>query len=850
MHKGKPLFFLSFALRALLFAVLVSGVVLTACYSAFSPSSIFILITGAASACAFGYLFFVGLSRLIVALVMKYGAKRGVNYAVIDSIGRVPSIVITATQIACFVLTWVFTKEYDAGIILLGVIAPLLALTDGLLFEPTENGRLSDALFALPFPVVFSIALILSSYLQPGYFSVIFGVSVTSGTFVIAIFLHFVYQKLFQKYGQKKIEYPLLWNTMPVDISSAFGKKEVAGCHGFLKVDGEKFVFEDGTPARFWGVNFTSAANFPEYSHSEKVAVRLARAGVNMVRFHQLDAEWSAPNIFRFAKGQRLENTRSFDEDSLDRLDYLVYCLKQNGIYIYLDFLTYRRFRIGDGVRNAALLPEAAKPYCVFDRTLIELQKEYNRNLLNHVNKYTGVAYKDEPAIALSEVVNECDLLDAEYTKITVEPYRSELIERFRAYAKENGVDNPVADIDSRTDPLLRKFLLQVQIDYAREIIDDVRKTGARFPMTAMNRESDRTVILTNGVTDFSDSHAYWRGGTQSGFMNDPMSLQETNVITRQLVTNAIDGKPFFVSEWDAPWPNEYRADVTLWTAAVGALQGWSGFTLHTYRYGTAEQDHITEKLGRSIALGGSYSRGLFDCYNDPAKMGLFYHAALLFRRGDVREADETTVYSLPESSYLSCATERHLKKVYSPRFEEWKKLRFGVSDKESKLLKKVPENVTSITQELKRNVHEGIGYIDSPRTQVVYGFCRGERQTSAMRLAIKNDFCTIAVSSLNDLPIAKTDTLLMTTVGRADNTDCRYDLFHSALKGEGRAPILADVISADVDLKTPYDDLKVWAVNNEGSLIGQLKTKYENGHLHFSVGKTFPSIYYLIQRQ
>ena len=40
--------------------------------------------------------------------------------------------------------------------------------------------------------------------------------------------------------------------------------------------------------------------------------------------------------------------------------------------------------------------------------------------------------------------------------------------------------------------------------------------------------------------------------------------------------------RPFFVSEWDMPWPNSYRAESPIYYAAVGALQNWSGFTIHT----------------------------------------------------------------------------------------------------------------------------------------------------------------------------------------------------------------------------------------------------------------------------
>ena len=49
---------------------------------------------------------------------------------------------------------------------------------------------------------------------------------------------------------------------MPVDISWVFENEKPAGKHGFCKVKGDKFEFEDGTPARFWGVIFNGACCF------------------------------------------------------------------------------------------------------------------------------------------------------------------------------------------------------------------------------------------------------------------------------------------------------------------------------------------------------------------------------------------------------------------------------------------------------------------------------------------------------------------------------------------------------------------------------------------------------------
>ena len=123
------------------------------------------------------------------------------------------------------------------------------------------------------------------------------------------------------------IPQPAYPDNMPVDISFVFESEKPAGKRGFVKAVGEQLQFEDGTPVRFWGVNFNGGACFPDKTYAPKVARRLAQAGCNMVRFHQLDAEWDTPNLFSFRKGKRISDTRHLDPKSLDALDYLIHCL-------------------------------------------------------------------------------------------------------------------------------------------------------------------------------------------------------------------------------------------------------------------------------------------------------------------------------------------------------------------------------------------------------------------------------------------------------------------------------------------------------------------------------------------
>lgn len=121
------------------------------------------------------------------------------------------------------------------------------------------------------------------------------------------------------------IPYPSFATDAPVDISFIFAEEKPAGRHGFIRQQGDGFVFADGTPARFWGTNFNGGACFPEHDYAEKLARRLAKMGLNIVRFHQMDAEWNTPNIFQFTKGPVREDSQNLDFRSLDRLT--IWCI-------------------------------------------------------------------------------------------------------------------------------------------------------------------------------------------------------------------------------------------------------------------------------------------------------------------------------------------------------------------------------------------------------------------------------------------------------------------------------------------------------------------------------------------
>ncbi len=654
--------------------------------------------------------------------------------------------------------------------------------------------------------------------------------------------------------------FTLSWDDhLPIDISFVFERERPAGARGFLKTDGARFVFEDGSEARFWGTCFNSGQNFPTHDESEMVARRLAKFGVNIMRTHQMDAEWATPNLFQFNRANPKNDTRTFDPESMDRLDYLIYCLKQEGIYIYLDMLTYRQFRPGDEVDAVEALGQAAKPYTYFDPRLIELQQEFARDLWTHINPYTKLAYKDDPAIALTEIKNESDLFTH---KPVLEPYRSRLETLYRAWADEQGKTVSAEPVDfANPDTQQARFLVQVMQDFNANMITYLRSIGVKIPIAGTNWSRTLGVTASQLTTDFTDSHVYWNfprwetGETDTA----PMVAARDTALGTLSFMRLLD-RPFFVSEWDHAWPAEWRAESTLWYAAVGALQGWSGFTIHTYRY--ASWGPVYSLGGGASTINGITYRNHFDTFNDPAKFGLFYHAALLFRRGDVQTSAQPLAIEIPEddTAWPLLRTED----VPALRWVE--KQRIGmllpgqpappgdVRTIERQTLDGVQDgDLLSDTRQLWRSPSQRIGWVDTPRTKVVYGFLgqAGPIQLDGLTVDVETDFATIALSSLTDDPLDSTASILLTAVGRADNSGARYDETRRQQLDFGGPPIVIEPIEAHLSLRTSRPHLKIWVIDEKGEAVTPLERDYRDGALHFKIGAqprwNHSTIYYLL---
>lgn len=228
------------------------------------------------------------------------------------------------------------------------------------------------------------------------------------------------------------------------DVS--FLNAKPTGVNGRIIVRNGHFAeAKTGRRVRFLGVNIGDVDAFPPHDQAEKAARRMAKLGINIVRLQSLDLNWNIANGGSLWDGY--QHPQHISPSQLEKLDYFVAQLEKQGIYVDMVLKMVREYDTDPRVPEVAYKQLTTglfgKRVDEFDPTMMTLQKEYDRQILGHVNPYTHFSYAKDPAVVSVEINNENTLtgngagLDA-----LPEPYRGELTGLWNAWLlKKYGTD-------------------------------------------------------------------------------------------------------------------------------------------------------------------------------------------------------------------------------------------------------------------------------------------------------------------------------------------------------------------------------------------------------------------------
>ena len=567
------------------------------------------------------------------------------------------------------------------------------------------------------------------------------------------------------------------WKVSPVDLSFLNAPEKPAGKRGFLKTVDDKLMFGDGTEVRFWGTNISGDALFrTPRDIVVQQARRLSALGFNLVRLHHHDSPWVDPNIFGGAKAP---DTRKLDPAMLEKLDWWIKCLKDEGIYIWLDLHVGRQFKRGDAIDGFDEISNGrsyADPqgYNYVNSSIREAMKSFNEAYLEHLNKYTGSRYKDEAAIAAVLITNENDITHHFGSVLLPDgksPWHAALyMKEAESFASRHKLSKKsIWRSWEQGSPKI--FLNDLEYRFYADMMSDLRVHGLRVPIVTTSTWGSNPISSLPSLSagDLIDVHAYGGSGELD---KDPLKAAN---LAHWIAAAHIAGKPLVNTEWNVEqFPAPDRFAIPLFVGASGAMQGVRALMQYAYVQRSLDDVHRPSNWA---------------AYNDPAILATMPASALLYRRRDVRESDAVYVYApdherlfgeptSPASSVaLRTAAEKGKLLVVLPATPELPWLKAGsipanatlLTDLGRSLIDRKSMEAVSDTGELRRNWVNGTFTIDTPRTQAAAGRIGGKvLKLSDVEIALSTPGAVVAIQSLSDQPIRNARSILISMGARA----------------------------------------------------------------------------------
>jgi hypothetical protein len=631
------------------------------------------------------------------------------------------------------------------------------------------------------------------------------------------------------------------WATSPVDLSFLNAPERPAGKHGFLTAVKDRLVFDDGTSGRFWGTNVTAASLFKTPRDDVKrQARRLSELGFNLVRIHHHDSHWVRFNIF----GDRSPDTQNLNAAALENLDWWIKCLKDEGIYVWLDLHVGRRLTATDGVQDFSEMTKG-KPNADFRgfnyvNPSVQLAMErFNASYVNHQNRFTGLKYKDDPAIIAILLTNENDLTNHFAGRLLptakVPQHTALYMAQAKAFAEKNRIPSDKV-WQSWLPGVPKMFLNELEHKFNARMIEQLRKMSVKAPIATTNTWGGNPLSSLPSLTDGDviDVHSY---GAAGALETNP--VHAANWID-WIAAAQIAGRPLSVTEWNvSKFPVPDRHTAPLHVAAAASLQGWDALMQFAYS---------TQPLDRRRRAGP------WDAFNDPALVATLPAAALLFRRQDVQEARNVYVFAptseqlfgqkiTPDNSpALRTAAEKGKLMVALPEVNELPWLKKSeipanakvITDPQQTLIDPNASESVSDNGEVKRNWEEGVYSIDTPRTQAASGWIGGKKmRLKDVEFDITTRNATVAVQSLDDKPIAASSKLMI-SLGARSNPDATNTSFYSE-------PVTGQLIIHAPKGRKLYR-------RNGTNQESEIPVSYENDRYHIKLDRDLAS-YWLVLR-
>ena len=669
-----------------------------------------------------------------------------------------------------------------------------------------------------------------------------------------------------------------------------------AGKDGRIRVADGHFVNDKGR-VKLHATNLTGPANFPTHEEADRLAARLARFGINCVRLHYFDSSYGT---FMLPKEQGIidesgETRRKLDPARRDRQDYLVAQFKKRGIYVNVNLHVARYLGPADGIPHGAT--DRNKGFNQFYPPLIELQKEYAKELLSHVNPYTGMSYLKDPVVAVVELNNEealwrlykkggLDSRDDVYGKCFKKLWSDWLVKKYGTTAKartawklaekplpyrdkfriENGDYPLVHSKRSRAPEAMKRDFYQFVTDVEHDYWTGMRAylkndLGLEAPVAAT--QLGYSTPFLQAEMDYVDNHAYWCHPSVKAewrICNKAM-VNNTASCIRNLAAQRVHGKPYTISEYNHPYPNFYGAEGQPMLRAYGALQGWDGVFEYSYNNRqNAEPDR---------------NEYFFSMAARTDVLAHFPACAAMYLRGDVKESVAPYIANLPYNEFFDRLVKKGSvaqgivsatdQKVPNELALE-RRVAVDLTAKSKPLDCHIPDEAQKVfrsdTGEIVLDASTpdaGVWTVNTPNTKVFSGFPKGRTfDLGGVKLSVgetKLGWATVSLTSHDATGFGESGRparILLTATGLCHNGGAKFthegDFIHCRGADWGTGKTVNEGIPATVTLPSKASATKCWALDERGERAKSVQVEADaDDHAVVKISPAFRTVWYEI---
>ena len=595
----------------------------------------------------------------------------------------------------------------------------------------------------------------------------------------------------------------------PIDLRPL--NESVAGVDGHVRVEAGRFVLGSGEPVRFWAMNAPHSDMRGE--ELRRCARALAKRGVNLARVHY--------SVF--------EHSGELKQGMTAHLHEIVAAMKAEGIYTHLSIYFPLWFKPTPDNAFLKGYDGSKHPFAAlyFNEDFQEVYRGWWKDMLNTPGPKGQTLAKD-PGLMGVELVNEDSYFFWTFNDNNLpEPQKQILEGQFATWVKKKhgSIENaytawnnlklprdtaerlafrPLSQLPFERTPRdqdTATFLYESQRGFYQESTDYLRKIGYKGLVTASNWITANDDILgpleraSYLPGDFIDRHGYHSGkhegehaswSIREGQVYSPRSALGMDsrdpggptTFSHPAFDLKINGKPSMLSETTFTRPSRFRTEGPLFYAVYGALQG-SDSIVH-FALDTIDWEVKPGFFMQPWTL------------MSPTMIGQFPAAALIYRRGLVKEGDlmaDVTLTlddakALKGSPLSQQANLDELRKAdvkgtatksegsIDPRVHLIGRTRLNLTEKpaESKLLDLTPfidedaKTVTSSNGEVVLNWGKRLMRFDTPQAQGLVGNLKAAGKVELPQLVVVSDLdlASVTLVSMDGAPIATSQRLLL----------------------------------------------------------------------------------------